>query len=94
MHSFPTPSAKLKASRAQRTSNLNLRHQTKRKATWPEQATQKKPKLALGEGRTHIPEVEETVRKTTAAPGNTGRKPAKHKRRNQLRLWPKQHSEI
>ena len=42
-------------------SNLNLRHQTKQKAIWAEQATQKKePKLALGEGRTHMPEVEET----------------------------------
>ena len=62
MHSLPTPSAKLKASRAPRTSNLKLRHQTKQKATWAEQATQKKePKLAIRKGRTHIPEVEETV---------------------------------
>ena len=61
MHSLPTPSAKLKASGAPRTSNLDLRHQTKQNAIWAEQATQKKePKLALGEGRTHIPEVEET----------------------------------
>ena len=59
---MPTPSAKLKASRAPRTSNLNLRHQTKQKYTCAEQATQKKkPKLALREGRTHLPEVEETV---------------------------------
>ena len=62
MHSLPTPSAKLKASRAQRTSNLNLRHQTKQKATWAEQATQKKElKLAQGKGRTYIPGVEDTV---------------------------------
>ena len=62
IHSLPTPSAKLKASRAPRTSNLDLRLQTKQNATWAEQATQKKePKLALGQGRTHIPEVEKTV---------------------------------
>ena len=62
MHNLPNPSAKLKASRAPRTSSFNHRHQNKQKATWAEQATQKKePKLALREGRTHIPEVEETV---------------------------------
>ena len=56
MHSLRNHSAKLKASSAPRTSNL--RHQTKQKATW---ATQKKPELALGEWKTHQPEVEETV---------------------------------
>ena len=95
MHILPTPSAKLKASGAPRTSNLNLRHQTKQKATWAEQATQKKePKLALGEGRTHIPEVEETVQEDNCCTSQHRQRTSQAQATKPTAPRPKQHSKF